>query len=114
MSKQLLKVVALVSALSLPVAFSAGCSTTKEAVAAPKPTAVAPTAPLALNCDQQKVDSLMKRIDAAASLAEAVAKKADLAAQKAEIAVDKAEKAAMRAEGAADKAEAIFKKKLKK
>jgi hypothetical protein len=111
MRKQLLKLVALLSALSLLVAFSAGCSTTKEAVAAPKPTAVTPTAP---KCDQQKIDSLMKRIETASALVAAAAQKADLASQNAQIAVEKAEKATMRAEGAANKAEAIFKKKMKK
>jgi hypothetical protein len=115
LGKQLLKLVALFSVLSLLLAFGSGCSTSKEAMAAPaKTTAVAPPAAPAPAVDQQRCEALMKRVESAASLAEAAAKKADLASQKAEIAADRAEKAAMRAESAANKAESIFKKKLKK
>ncbi len=94
--KQLIKLMVALSVLSILCAFNSGCSTTKAAVAAPAKVTPVPAAAPAPAVNVKKCESLMKRIDSAASLAEAAAKKAELSAQKAEIAVGKAEKAAER------------------
>ncbi|MBI5605234.1 MAG: hypothetical protein HY879_18005 [Deltaproteobacteria bacterium] len=115
---RLIKLAALLSALSFLFVFGMGCSNMKEATAAPvKVTPVPPAAPQAAPkpaVDYGKIEGAAKRAESAATLAEAAAKKAELAAQKAEIASGKAEKAAGKAEAMANKAESIFMKKMKK
>ena len=116
-----MKFLSVLSVLSFLFAFSSGCSTSKEAVAAPMKASPVPVASPAPTVDMKKIESATKRVESAASLAEAAAKKTELSAQKAEIAsgkaekaADRAEKAALKAESAANKAESIFMKKMKK
>lgn len=114
---RLIKLAALLSALSFLFVFGMGCSSMKEATAAPVKVTPVPPAPQAAPkpaVDYGKIEGAAKRAESAATLAEAAAKKAELAAQKAEIASGKAEKAAGKAEAMANKAESIFMKKMKK
>ncbi len=111
--ERVVRLAVILMCLTALVFLGSGCSTTKEAVAAPEKTTAVPTAAVS-PADMQKIDSAVKKVESAASISEAAAKKAELAAQKADLAADKAEKSAEKAESAAEKAEAIFMKKMKK
>ena len=110
---RMIKLVALLSSLCFLFVFGMGCSSMKEATAAPVKVTPVPPAPQPA-VDYGKIEGAAKRAESAATLAEAAAKKAELASQNADIASSKAEKAAEKAEAMANKAESIFMKKMKK